>query len=59
MRLALSYAIDRAAYVAALSPGSHPTANAFPQASPGYDPSLDTTYAFSDAKAKQLLAQAG
>jgi peptide/nickel transport system substrate-binding protein len=59
VRLALSYAIDRPAYVAALSPGSHPTANAFPQTSPGYDPSLDTTYAFSDAKAKQLLAQAG
>ncbi len=58
-RLALSYAIDRAAFVAALAKGSHPTANAFPQASPGYDPSLDTAYAFSDAKAKQLLAQAG
>jgi peptide/nickel transport system substrate-binding protein len=59
VRLALSYAIDRAAFVAALAPGAHPTANAFPQESPGYDPSLDTTYAFSDAKAKQLLAQAG
>src|SRR5580693_3568508 len=59
VRLALSYAIDRPAFVAALSPGSHPTANAFPQASPGYDPALDTSYAFSDAKAKQLLAQAG
>ncbi len=59
VRLALSYAIDRPAFVAALSPGSHPTANAFPQASPGYDAALDTTYAFSDAKAKQLLAQAG
>ncbi len=59
VRLALSYAIDRAAFVAALAKGSHPTANAFPQASPGYDAALDTTYALSDAKAKQLLAQAG
>ncbi len=58
-RLALSYAIDRTAFVDALAQGSHPTANAFPQASPGYDPALETTYAFSDAKAKQLLAQAG
>jgi peptide/nickel transport system substrate-binding protein len=59
VRLALSYAINRPAFVAALAPGSHPTANAFPQSSPGYDPSLDTAYAFSDAKARQLLAQAG
>jgi len=59
VRLALSYAIDRAAFVTALAKGSDPTASAFPQASPGYDPSLDSTYAFSDAKAKQLLAQAG
>jgi len=58
-RLALSYAIDRAAFANALAKGSHPTANAFPQASPGYDPALETTYAFSDTKAKQLLAQAG
>jgi peptide/nickel transport system substrate-binding protein len=59
VRLALSYAIDRAAFVAALAKGSHPTANAFPHASPGYDPALETSYALSDAKAKQLLAQAG
>ena len=59
VRLALSYAIDRSAFVAALAKGSHPTANAFPQASPGYDPALDASYALSDAKAKQLLAQAG
>src|ERR1700733_11491496 len=57
VRLALSYAIDRPAFVAALAPGSHPTANAFPQSSPGYDPVLDTSYALNDAKAKQLLAQ--
>ena len=59
VRLALSYAIDRSAYVAAIAKGSVPTASAFPQASPGYDPSLNAAYAFSDAKAKQLLAQAG
>ena len=59
VRLALSYAIDRSAYVAAVAQGSVPTASAFPQASPGYDPTLNSTYAFSDAKAKQLLAQAG
>jgi peptide/nickel transport system substrate-binding protein len=45
--------------VAAIAKGSVPTASAFPQASPGYDPSLNAAYAFSDAKAKQLLAQAG
>jgi peptide/nickel transport system substrate-binding protein len=45
--------------VAALAKGDQPTANAFPQASAGYDPSLNTSYAFSDAKAKQLLGQAG
>jgi peptide/nickel transport system substrate-binding protein len=59
VRLALSYAINRAAFVAALDKGSQPTASAFPQASAGYDPSLNSDYAFSDAKAKQLLAQAG
>jgi peptide/nickel transport system substrate-binding protein len=59
VRLALSYAIDRSAFVAALAKGSHPTANAFPQASPGYDAALDSSYGLSDAKAKQLLAQAG
>jgi peptide/nickel transport system substrate-binding protein len=59
VRLALSYAINRPAFVAALAKGSQPTANAFPQASAGYDPSLNTSYAFSDAKAKELLAQAG
>ena len=59
VRLALSYAIDRSAYVDAIAKGSVPTASAFPQASPGYDPSLNAAYAFSDAKAKQLLAQAG
>jgi peptide/nickel transport system substrate-binding protein len=59
VRLALSYAINRAAFVAALAKGSQPTANAFPAASAGYDPSLNASYAFSDAKAKQLLAQAG
>ena len=58
-RLALSYAIDRAAFANALAKGSHPTANAFPQASPGYDPALESTYAFSAAKAKQLLTAAG
>lgn len=59
VRLALSYAINRSAYVDALAKGSVPTVSAFPQASPGYDPTLNAAYAFSDAKAKQLLAQAG
>jgi peptide/nickel transport system substrate-binding protein len=59
VRLALSYAINRSAYVDAIAKGSVPTASAFPQASPGYDPTLNAAYAFSDAKAKQLLAQAG
>jgi peptide/nickel transport system substrate-binding protein len=59
VRLALNYALNRAAFVAALHKGSHPTANAFPQKSAGYDPALDTKYAYNPAKAKQLLATAG
>jgi peptide/nickel transport system substrate-binding protein len=59
VRLALNYALNRSAFVAALHKGSHPTANAFPQKSAGYDPALDAKYAYNPAKAKQLLAAAG
>jgi len=59
VRLALNYALNRAAFVAALHKGSHPTANAFPQKSAGYDPALDAKYAYNPAKARQLLAAAG
>lgn len=59
VRLALSYAIDRTSLVNALHKGSRATANAFPKASAGYDPALDTKYAYNVATAKQLLAQAG
>jgi len=59
VRNALSIAIDRQAVVDAISPGDRPTANALPQASPGYDASLDTAFAYDPAKAKQMLADAG
>jgi peptide/nickel transport system substrate-binding protein len=59
VRLAMNYAIDRQSLVDALYKGARPTANAFPEASKGYDPALDTTYAYNPEKAKQLLADAG
>ncbi|MFB7337000.1 ABC transporter substrate-binding protein [Streptomyces adustus] len=59
VRLALSYAIDRQAFVNTVAKGAEPTANAFPKTSPGYVPGLNTQYAHSTTKAKQLLAKAG
>ncbi|WP_181803358.1 ABC transporter substrate-binding protein [Streptomyces shenzhenensis] len=59
VRLALSYAIDRQAFADTVAKGAEPTANAFPKSSPGYVPGLDTRYAHSTTKAKQLLAKAG
>lgn len=58
VRLALSYAIDRDAFVKTVAKGAEPTANAFPKSSPGYDPALNTKYAYDVAKAKQALKKA-
>lgn len=59
VRLALDYALNRTGIVNALHKGSVPSANAFPKESAGYDPALNTTYAYNPAKARQLLAAAG
>jgi peptide/nickel transport system substrate-binding protein len=59
VRLALSYATDRAALVKQLFPGDRPTASFIPKGQSGYDASLESTYAYSPTKAKQLLAAAG
>ncbi|MGC5171891.1 ABC transporter substrate-binding protein [Microbacterium sp. DT81.1] len=56
---ALSTAIDREAYVAAVHPGEVPTANALPADSPGFVPELDEQYAYDPEAAKDLLAEAG
>lgn len=56
---ALSIAIDREAYVAAVHPGDIPTANALPAESPGYIPELEDEYAYDPEGAKELLAEAG
>lgn len=56
---ALSMAIDRDAYVAAVHPGEVPTANALPADSPGFIPELDEEYAYDPEAAKALLAEAG
>jgi peptide/nickel transport system substrate-binding protein len=58
VRLALSYATDRAALVK-LHPGAKATAQLFPEAATGYDQALNQQYAYDPAKAKQLLAAAG
>jgi peptide/nickel transport system substrate-binding protein len=59
VRLALSYGTDREAIVKQLHPASKPTAQLFPSDSPGFDASLNKTYAYDPDKAKQLLADAG
>lgn len=56
---ALSIAIDREAYVAAVHPGEIPTANALPTDSPGFLPELDEEYAYDPDAAKELLTEAG
>jgi peptide/nickel transport system substrate-binding protein len=58
-RLALLYGIDRQAIVTDLHPGARPTSQLFPEGVAGYDPALDTEYAYDPDKAKQLLASAG
>ena len=59
VRLALSYATDRAALVKQLFKGDRPTANYIPKGQDGFDSALDTKYAYNPTKAKQLLADAG
>ena len=59
VRLALSYATDRAALVKALFKGDRPTASLFPKGTPGYNADLDAKYSYNPTKAKQLLADAG
>lgn len=59
VRLALSYATDRAAIVKALYKGNRATANWIPKGAPGFDSALDDTYAYNPTKAKQLLRDAG
>ncbi len=56
---ALSKAIDREAYVAAVHPGDIPTANALPKDSPGYLEELEEEFAYDPEGAKDLLAEAG
>ena len=59
VRLALSYGTDREAIVKDLHPGSKATAQLFPSDAPGFDESLNETYAYDPDKAEQLLAAAG
>ncbi|WP_166980830.1 ABC transporter substrate-binding protein [Paramicrobacterium fandaimingii] len=56
---ALSIAIDREAYVAAVHPGDVPTANVLPADNPGYIPELEDEYAYDPEAARTLLAEAG
>ena len=58
-RLALIYATDREKIVTDLHPGARATSQLFPEAAVGFDPALDTEYAYDPDMAKQLLAEAG
>jgi len=59
-RQAINYAIDRAAMLKAVDTGNGTvTGQIFNKVSAAYTPSLDNTYPYNPAKAKQLLAQAG
>lgn len=58
VRQALSMAINRK-QIAGLHTGATATASFFPSGTQGYDPALDSTYAYDPAKAKQLLTEAG
>lgn len=59
VRLALSYATDRAALVKQLFKGDRATANMVPFGQPGYDISLENTYQYNPNKAKAMLAASG
>ena len=59
VRQALNYATDREAIVKDLHPNAKATAQLFPSEAVGFDPALNTKYAYDPAKAKALLAAAG
>lgn len=60
VRQALNYAFDRAAMLKVLANGQgRVTEQVFPPYSKAYDKSLENTYNYDPAKAKQLLAEAG
>jgi peptide/nickel transport system substrate-binding protein len=59
VRLALLYAIDDKTIVDQLHAGSKGTKQLFPADATGFDATLNDTYAYDQAKAKQLLAGAG
>lgn len=56
---ALSMAINRDEFVAAIHPGEVPTANALPEENAGFLPELNEEYAYDPEAAKALLAEAG
>jgi peptide/nickel transport system substrate-binding protein len=59
VRQAIQHAINRKALVDALHKGDVPAWNALPKDSAGFNPELETTFAYDPAKAKSLLAEAG
>lgn len=60
VRQAINYAIDGKAMLKTVGQGQgDPVGQIFRQGSPAYDESLNSTYAYSPDKAKQLLAEAG
>jgi peptide/nickel transport system substrate-binding protein len=60
VRQAINYAFDTAGLLKAIGKGhGTTTTQIFPKSSAGFDPSLDSRYAYDPAKAKQLLADAG
>lgn len=56
---AISLAIDREAYVAAVHPGQKPTANVMPADAPGYIAEFEDEYAYDPEAARDVLAEAG
>jgi peptide/nickel transport system substrate-binding protein len=60
VRQAINLAFDRPGLLKAMSNGyGTATEQIFPTSSPSFDKSLDSTYSYDPAKAKQLLADAG
>jgi peptide/nickel transport system substrate-binding protein len=59
VRQALNYGTDRATLVKNLHPTAKATAQLFPAEAAGFDPAINTKYAYDPTKAKQLLASAG
>jgi peptide/nickel transport system substrate-binding protein len=60
VRQAINYALDRKALLKAVGKGyGDVTEQVFGSSSTAYDKSLDSTYSFDPAKAKQLLSEAG